>query len=79
MRTARSPTVYDSVASHLMSVAAGGVNKFEQVSSLGYQMFSGRGVFCTSQNSKCQDLPKFQFSGVGGGVFCTSQNSKCQD
>ena len=20
-----------------------------------------------SQNSKCQDLPKFQFSGVGGG------------
>ena len=41
------------------------------------------GVFC-SQNwkvLKCQDLPKFEFSGVGGRVFC-SQNWKvlnCQD
>ena len=27
-------------------------------------------VFCASQNSKCQDLPKFQFSqGVGEGVL----------
>ena len=26
----------------------------------------GRGYSLTSQNSKCQDLPKFQFSGVGG-------------
>ena len=34
-------------------------------------------MFCTSQNSKFQDLPKFQFS--GGWVFCTSQNSKFQD
>ena len=33
-------------------------------------------MFCTSQNSKCQDLPKFQW---GGRVFCTSQKSKCQD
>ena len=30
-----------------------------------------------SQNSKCQDLPKFLLG--GGGVFCSSQNSKCQD
>ena len=30
-------------------------------------------------NSKCQDLPKFQFRGSGGRVFCSSQNSKCQD
>ena len=29
--------------------------------------FSGAGVFCSSQNSKCQDLPKFHFSGGGGG------------
>ena len=34
-------------------------------------------MFCTSQNSKCQDLPKFQF--LGRGMFCISQNSKCQD
>ena len=38
MRTTRLPTVCDSVASHLMSAAVGGVNKFEHVSSLGYQM-----------------------------------------
>ena len=30
----------------------------------------GRGVFCISLNSKCQDLPKFQWGG-GGGVFWT--------
>ena len=24
----------------------------------------GGGLFCSSQNSKCQDLPKFQFSGI---------------
>ena len=37
------------------------------------RLVQGGGV-CSSQNSKCQDLPKFQFSG-GGGVFCTkSQN-----
>ena len=35
------------------------------------------GVFYSSQNSKCQDLSKFQFSGEG--VFCTSQTQKCQD
>ena len=34
-------------------------------------------MFCSSQNSKCQDLPKFQFQGEG--VCCRSQNSKCQD
>ena len=28
----------------------------------------GRGVFCTSHNSKCQDLPKFEFGGGGGSV-----------
>ena len=28
----------------------------------------GGGVFCSSQNSKCQDLIKFEFSeGMGGG------------
>ena len=35
-----------------------------------------------SQNSKCQDLPRFQFSGGGGGgrwYSLPSQNSKCQD
>ena len=31
-------------------------------------IFRGEGVLCISQNSKCQDLPKFQFSrGRGGG------------
>ena len=30
-----------------------------------------------SQNSKCQDLPKFLLG--GGEVFCSSQNSKCHD
>ena len=52
-------------------------------------------MFFSSQNSKCQDLPKFQFFGRGvcsvvvktrsakeggwWGVLCSSQNSKCQD
>ena len=40
--------------------------------------FRGGDVFCSSENSKCQNMPKFQFSGKGE-VFCTSQNSKCQD
>ena len=35
-------------------------------------------MFLSSQNSKCQDLPKFEFIG-GEGVFCSCQNSKCQD
>ena len=35
-------------------------------------------LYWSSQNSKCQDLPKFQFSG-GGVLFWSSQNSKCQD
>ena len=40
----------------------------------------GGGEFCSSQKSKCQDLPKFQFSGGRGeGVFCSRQKSKCQD
>ena len=30
----------------------------------------GEGVFLGSQNSKCQDLPKFQFSGGGEGYSC---------
>ena len=34
----------------------------------------GGGAFCTSQNSKCQDLPRFEFSGsgvgCGGAVWC---------
>ena len=29
-------------------------------------------MFCSSQKSKCQDLPKFQFGGRG---FCSSQKS----
>ena len=29
----------------------------------------GEGVFCTSQNSKCQDLSKFQFSREGGVLY----------
>ena len=38
----------------------------------------GRWGVLPSQNSKCQNLPKFQFSGGGGdrtlrGVFCTSE------
>ena len=40
------------------------------------------GVFLGSWNSKCQDLPKYKFSGGGEGtgeVFLDSQNSKCQD
>ena len=41
-----------------------------------FSTWVGGGVFLGSQNSKCQDLPKFQF---GGGVFLGSQNSKCQD
>ena len=38
------------------------------------------GVFLGSQNSKCQVLANFSFSGGwgGGGVFFGSQNSKCQ-
>ena len=41
----------------------------------------GGGYSQPSQNSKCQDLPKFQFSGGGGeGRYSQpSQNSKCQD
>ena len=37
----------------------------------------GGGVFLDSQNSKCQVLANFSFSGVGrgGGVFLGSQNS----
>ena len=34
-------------------------------------------VFLGSQNSKYQDLPKFQLSEEG--VFLGGQNSKCQD
>ena len=30
--------------------------------------FGGGGYYLPSQNSKCQDLPKFQFSGGGGGL-----------
>ena len=31
-------------------------------------------------DSKCQDLPIFQFGGEGGGVVCSgSQIPKCQD
>ena len=30
--------------------------------------FRGGGEFCTSQNSKCQDVPKFQFFWGGGGA-----------
>ena len=37
--------------------------------------FNWGGGILPSQNSKCKDLPKFQFSGGGGGI----QNSKCQD
>ena len=29
----------------------------------------GDGVLWSSQNSKCQDLPKFQFSGGGGTLI----------
>ena len=42
--------------------------------------FQGEGGFCSSQNSKYQDLPQFQLGGGGVVVvFCGSQNSKCQD
>ena len=34
-------------------------------------------MFCISQNSKCQDLPKFQFSGGGGcSVVAKTQSAK---
>ena len=45
----------------------------------------GVGYSLTNQNSKRQDLPKFQSSGGGGGgwvggwYYLPSQNSKCQD
>ena len=42
-----------------------------------YQNPKGGGVL-ESQNPKCQNLPKFQFSGGGGGVL-ESQNPKYQD
>ena len=35
----------------------------------GFQALGGGGYSLPSQNSKCQDLPKFQFSG-GGGTLC---------
>ena len=44
---------------------------------------SGGGGDVKCQNPKCQDLSKFQFSGVGwgGGGVChvKCQNPKCQD
>ena len=45
---------------------------------LNFNFREGGGVL-ESQNPKCQDLPKFQFSGGGGGSVLESQNSKCQD
>ena len=36
------------------------------------------GVFCNWKITKCQDLPKFEFSS-GGGVFCNWKITKCQD
>ena len=39
--------------------------------TLSVVVVDGGGVFCSSQNSKCQDLIKFEFSGGmgGGGVL----------
>ena len=44
----------------------------------------GGGVFCNWKITKCQDLPKFQFSGGGGGggilqLENTQSPTKCQD
>ena len=36
-----------------------------------------RGGYSATEKSKCQDLPKFQFS--GGGGYSATEKSKCQD
>ena len=41
-------------------------------------MCGGGGGYSATEKSKCQDLPKFQFSGWGGGYSAT-EKSKCQD
>ena len=42
----------------------------------------GGGGYSETEKSKCQDLPKFQFSGGGGGGeggYSETEKSKCQD
>ena len=36
------------------------------------------GILLKSKSSKCQDMPKFEFSG-GGDILVKSKSSKCQD
>ena len=57
-------------------VVTRGILKLSDLDSLTIFILGGGGTL-PSQNSKFQDLPKFQIS--GGGYSQPSQNSKCQD